>query len=828
MNLRDSVRKTARKANITEATVLTYGGGYASVMVGSSGRMIHGIKVVGGVPVPGEKVDIDYSTDVPVVRSRAGGSSAGVVNLVQGILGSALPSVSTTGTGATTDSPPPSSDWFFQAGWTFGTDGSITSLTGDTVIKTNGEIVLGTANDVAVMSSADATYRFWAGNAVAASAPFSVTKAGFLKASSAEIGGWQVGIATIYDISNSIILNSTDATVKVGNGAIYMLIDGKNDIIKSSNYNDTGDAGFGLFGDTGDADFNNVRVRGTISASVMNIGEITATAGTSGVWKSATKIYSNATAAANGSTFTLNAEDSDTGLELLHNNNVIRIKAWNGSSLIDFWGEIEGVTSQTGYTSYTVRSRSGGGADIKKGMAVVEYGESLDGYITMSADGTVGQSANIAISEVRLDYVNTVSVSAGGTGYEVGDILTLVDAGSSGTAQVEVLTTSSGPPGPVATVSVVEVGYDYSTGVKSTTGGTGSSCTINITDVNDPWNSTFLKLKIGNMYNSYGLGTVNRYGIGIGDYASGNYISYNAESLDSLVISQADGKIEITGTGIRLHDTSTGSVGRVAWVYNDTYDLGGVYGDYGGTGSAVTWVEAQVSSSHPWTHCSVNLSAWDITNSKEPRLTLATNTSNYGTCVLDDVGVLTNINGALVAQGAYMSGGTSGAGVEVAWNSTYGRVLAYNRSGTYQPLRLEGSYVDLYDSNSLVIRANGGDLFTTGWTNYSGSSSITGWSSRTTTKIYYKRVGKTMFVYFEIDGTSDSISTSFTLPHAAQSNITTRGMCLAKNAGSWGNGSVIHHAAGSSTCTLYWYIPTGPWTDSGTKTVYGHYHYQMA
>jgi len=48
-------------------------------------------------------------------------------------------------------------------------------------------IVVGTGNNVGVISGADATYRIWAGNATAASAPFRVTQAGVLTATNAQI-----------------------------------------------------------------------------------------------------------------------------------------------------------------------------------------------------------------------------------------------------------------------------------------------------------------------------------------------------------------------------------------------------------------------------------------------------------------------------------------------------------------------------------------------------------------------------------------------------------------------------------------------------------------
>jgi len=94
---------------------------------------------------------------------------------------------------------------------------------------------------------------------------------------------------------------------------------------------------------------------------------------------------------------------------------------------------------------------------------------------------TIRQSgAGIRKARVRalLKYscIDTVAVSAGGTGYTVGDVLTLTTTGTGGTVTVS---TVSG--GVVTAVTVTTTGKSYTTGVKSTSGGTGTGCTINIT-----------------------------------------------------------------------------------------------------------------------------------------------------------------------------------------------------------------------------------------------------------------------------------------------------------------------------------------------------------
>jgi hypothetical protein len=87
------------------------------------------------------------------------------------------------------------------------------------------------------------------------------------------------------------------------------------------------------------------------------------------------------------------------------------------------------------------------------------------------------QQAQIQVLTARVD---TVATTATGANYQVNDILTLTEIGSSGTATVKVLTIDgSGQP---TSLEVATVGYDYTTGIKGTTGGSGDgNCTVNIT-----------------------------------------------------------------------------------------------------------------------------------------------------------------------------------------------------------------------------------------------------------------------------------------------------------------------------------------------------------
>lgn len=71
--------------------------------------------------------------------------------------------------------------------------------------------------------------------------------------------------------------------------------------------------------------------------------------------------------------------------------------------------------------------------------------------------------------------IKTVSKNAGGSGYTVGDILTLTSGDANATVQVATVNS-----GAVLTVTIVSNGTGYSVASSATTGGTGTGCTINV------------------------------------------------------------------------------------------------------------------------------------------------------------------------------------------------------------------------------------------------------------------------------------------------------------------------------------------------------------
>lgn len=136
--------------------------------------------------------------------------------------------------------------------------------------------------------------------------------------------------------------------------------------------------------------------------------------------------------------------------------------------------------------NWTLPSSSEGNGAVQNGC-LVEYKDYLWGFqgtTQVFRWGLLSGTPSITNTQGTIgtvyNTVTAVAVNAGGTGYSVNDVLTLT--GGSNTAKVIVTTVSSGV---VTAVTILEAGYNYTTGSKATvanpTGGTG--CTITVSTV---------------------------------------------------------------------------------------------------------------------------------------------------------------------------------------------------------------------------------------------------------------------------------------------------------------------------------------------------------
>ena len=69
------------------------------------------------------------------------------------------------------------------------------------------------------LDASNATYRLWIGNATAASAPFRITKAGYVTAISGSIGGFTLGGSTMYN--GTFVLDAGNGRVTFNTGAYF-------------------------------------------------------------------------------------------------------------------------------------------------------------------------------------------------------------------------------------------------------------------------------------------------------------------------------------------------------------------------------------------------------------------------------------------------------------------------------------------------------------------------------------------------------------------------------------------------------------------------------
>lgn len=130
----------------------------------------------------------------------------------------------------------------------------------------NQRITLGSGNDVVILDADDATYRLWAGNAVPASAPFSVTKAGVLNATGAVIsgtitadtgiiGGWiiQTGLLESAASGARVELNSTKSRISIFDVSSEVVVMGYlNGLAKHDGSGNWGAGNYGFWAKTGD------------------------------------------------------------------------------------------------------------------------------------------------------------------------------------------------------------------------------------------------------------------------------------------------------------------------------------------------------------------------------------------------------------------------------------------------------------------------------------------------------------------------------------------------------------------------------------------------
>lgn len=186
---------------------------------------------------------------------------------------------------------------------------------------------------------------------------------------------------------------------------------------------------------------------------------------------------------------------------------------------------------------------------------------------------------------------------------------------------------------------------------------------------------------------------------------------------------------------------------------------------------------------------------WSIFNSKEPAITWSQGDILYGTGVNTYSHLAKNTSAT-----RYLS--NTGTSNNPAW-----------------------AQIDLTNGvTSLLPSGNGGS---DDWMDYSGTSTVTGWSSFTTKIILYRQSYKTIQVIFYLGGTSNSTAATFTLPTASSASSYLSLTYIAVNNGTVTSGCRYELPSSSSTVTCDPTSAGGTWSSVGSKIVRGEFFYKI-
>ena len=237
----------------------------------------------------------------------------------------------------------------------------------------------------AIIGLADGVLQFAAdpetGELIAGAGAVILNAAG-ITAIAGTIAGWEISETQIK--KGGIILDSANEIIYVGSGVSKIVVDGVNSLLKSGNFV-SGSKGFQLNGLTGNVECNDIVARGALRSSVFVTDEVSATAGTQGIYKSAGVLKSDVTTVASPTTFNVDINDPDSGhTALFEADDILRLKSATG----DCWVSVSSVSDQTTFYRYVCVLESGSAATFTAGQAVIDYGQSGDGYIELSAAGT--------------------------------------------------------------------------------------------------------------------------------------------------------------------------------------------------------------------------------------------------------------------------------------------------------------------------------------------------------------------------------------------------------------------------------------------------------
>jgi hypothetical protein len=134
------------------------------------------------------------------------------------------------------------------------------------------------------------------------------------------------------------------------------------------------------------------------------------------------------------------------------------------------------------------------------------------------------------------------------------------------------------------------------------------------------------------------------------------------------------------------------------------------------------------------------------------------------------------------------------------------------------------------DASSNIDISLATDIFSVAWTDYFSTSTKVGWAAGLTGNIYYKKIGKLVFINFFINGTSNANNATFTLPYTNSAGRVDSSLGVTKNNGAGVTNSVqqVYLAANAATVVCNFNGDESGWATSNGKLVGGQFFYQCA
>lgn len=266
------------------------------------------------------------------------------------------------------------------AGAIKGTSGTIG---GWTINATSITDVAGTVGLSSAVTAGD-DIRFWAGHATPASAPFRITEAGVITASSGTVGGWNLSTTVLRsgatDAASNVLIDSANSLIRLGpTTGDYITVDGANLRIRSSNYV-SGFAGAGFTLEPDLLEVGNIACRGLLRTYVLQKDILSVNAGSLVVAPGADVLDADMTAL-DSSTLTVK------GTATFAVGDILRIK--DGTN--DEWLEVTNIGSAPTYTVTRDKAAAYGANSNPawtQGASVVNYGQSGDGGLYLTASDT--------------------------------------------------------------------------------------------------------------------------------------------------------------------------------------------------------------------------------------------------------------------------------------------------------------------------------------------------------------------------------------------------------------------------------------------------------